>query len=244
MMEDPELPPTESGLRALLRQRADTPPLNPHLDNGPWDFLTRASAGIVESRVRPLLHELAGDDDALVRQRALEVLMQLPTRAETIARLLDLARHKAWTGQARTRLEHALANWCDGSGRETEIASVLADLAQADDRLPAAPVAVVLGVRAPDAAVSIVARHAGPGAEAFSADVASMFARFHPDRVLALLGKMRALSSSGKQRVLTQLKTDLALPPDARARLAAVYGVTPSASMLPTLEACAAALGV
>jgi hypothetical protein len=228
-------------LAAQLRALVDAAPENPHVDNGPWDFVTRAPSDVIEARVRPVLHELAGDAHARVAARAIDVLMQLPTAAGTIARLLALA--PKLRGDPRALAAHALANWCYGSGREADIARVLADFARASDALPPAPVAIVLGVRAPDAALAVVARHAGPGAETFCTDVASMLARFHPERVLDACRAMRALPAPGKQQVLAQLEGDLALDAATRARLAATYGLPAPAGAPPTLDACRAALG-
>lgn len=135
MGDDPELPAGDDELRAFLRAIAPQPPLNPHLDNGPWDFLLRLPDAELHARVLPIARELLADPDPCVRDRALSLCMNVShdhDQAATTARLLEIAATGLFAEAApRRRLAQALANVRAGSGREAEIDAAIARLATA-----------------------------------------------------------------------------------------------------------------
>src|SRR5256885_8391175 len=134
-------------LRArFLRELAGQPPRNPHLDSGPWDFLTRLPV----ARVRPLLDGLVADADAAVATRAVDVLMSLPPDAASIAALTARANQTRASDDAtlRERLQHALANFASESGNERGAAAAIRKLA--GHELPPLAAASGLAGYAPD----------------------------------------------------------------------------------------------
>ncbi len=248
-MSDPALPQDPNALKKLLRERADQPPENTFVDNGPWDFLSRVPDDARENFVRPVVHELLTDGDPTVRERALGALMNFPTEASTIDRLIEVASRRAQLfadqtvngRRLREKLEHALANVAYGSPREREIAALLRALA--GSRVPVEPAATILGKLEPDFAADVVRRH-GAAAAQFAVEAAVMVARFHRDELTTWLASAKSLPQDAREQLASRLQPELALDDARLAALAARANLPPPAQPAPSLDQCRKILGL
>jgi hypothetical protein len=241
-MDDTKLPLDPDALRHHLRSTADQPPDNPHRDNGPWDFLEREPAAVVDSLVRPILHELLTDGDEAVRRQALSVLTNLPTCDDTIARLFEAA-HRTELYQTPAlwwAMCQALSVFSSASGREREAAALTRALIGAG--VPSAGTATLLAWHEPDFAVDVVAR-AGDAAPGFAAQVAAIFAGYRRDRLMPYLARIASLSLDTRRDAWDRMQTYLALSPEDAALIAAGHGVD-AAGARPEPDAVRAALGL
>jgi hypothetical protein len=242
MDEDSQLPTEPDALRRMLRDIAGQPPRNPHLDNGPWDFLLRQS-DVQIARLRPLLGELLTDSDESVRQQALAVLTNLPTDAKTIERLFEAARQTKLyqTPTLTIAMAQALSTFASQSKRAREAAALLRAII--GTRVPPAASATLFAQQAPDFAVESVARH-GDAAPQFAAQVAAIFAGYQRDRLLPYLTSIASLSADTREDAWQRMQVFLGLSADRAAQLAEGVGLTPATGEPPTPEACRQALAL
>jgi hypothetical protein len=239
------LPAGDASLERLLRARAPGPPAAP--DATPWAFLLRQPEQVLTSRVWPLVSRLLGDEDAVVRLRALEFVMSWQPAEQ---RLLEVARRHAalFADQLvdgirlRERLQHAVANRCVGPAAP-EIAPVLLSLL--DGGAPSPATASVLGAHAPERAAGLAAGMGVTAAERrFIQDAVAAAALYHRDKLLDLLASLRERPADDRRELAAA--ADVAMErDDARAaRLAAKVGLAAPRHPSPSLEQLRAALAV
>jgi|GEM_PF-4597929 len=242
MSTDVPMPTDRRALVAQLRQSASQPPANTQLDNGPWDFLLRQPASVIDSLVRPVLHELVVDPDAEVRRQALSVMTNLPAAQPTIDRIFEVARQATLfqTPVLLQAMAQALTTYAVQTRRTKEAAALLRTLI--GTRPPPAVTATVLAQHAPDFAVEAVRRQ-GEAIAPFAAQVAAIFAAYQRDRLLAYLALLAPLSSSLREDAWQRMQVFIHLPNDRAAALAQAEGL-PAPTTQPTPEEAKAALGL
>jgi hypothetical protein len=237
---DPELPPDRRAVATLLRELASQAPANP-ADLGPWDFLERVAPDVKERLVRPALHDLLADRDALVRKRAVESLTNLPESAATLDQLIAAARAHTGGGEVGDALQHALSVYAPTSGRGREITDVIKGLA--GNELPLVSTMTVIGRFDARHAIVLARRHAAGDypARAWSSLVMSV-AMYHRDQLLELLRVLSALPDASKPEVLSEAVQTLAASDAHFQAWAAQDGTPPPGDPKPTAADCRLAL--
>lgn len=230
-----------TALERRLRETAGQPPENPHLDNGPWDFVAREDAAWQEAVARPVLVKLAGDAAEVIRVRAVDALMLLPAKADTVDRLTALAKAGRFAGQAAERLQHALSNMATFVGREREVAAAIKRLAGNARPYPA----VVIARYEVEFVIATAKRFAGASDdEQYWPGLAATVAFDQRDRLLELLAALRPLAVSAKEAVLQAVSEALKHEDAHVAAWAKHRGLPPPVAPKPTLEQCRAAIGL
>ncbi len=239
---DPQLPRDPRGVAALLRELAPQPPANP-ADVGPWDFLDRLSDVAKEQLVRPALHELLSDRDALARRRAIEALTNLPESADTLTHLLAAARSHSGGGEIGDSLQHALSTYAIGSRRGREVSDAILKLA--GGALPVTSAITVVGRFDPARSIAIAKKHSPQSSDARPwTSLAMAVGMYHRDDLIALLGALSSLPDSSKREVLADVQKTLASSEAHFQGWAAQDGVPGPQKAKPTLDECHAALAL
>jgi hypothetical protein len=245
---DPEVPENPKKLAELLRSIAARPPFNPHVDNGPWDFLSRVDAAIRETRVRPVLLELLTDADAVVRDRAIGALMGMPADASTFVRLIDVAEKHPSLLAARVdehtlsqRIQHALSNLAQDAVQRRRAAKATRGLTK--DTLPF--LSGLVAQYEPEHLIALARKFPGrEDATGFWADAAGRIALYQRDHLLPLLKALAPLAPETKQEIAQALQEPLTVPDATAAAFAAAEGIAVARSTGPTLAECRNALGL
>jgi hypothetical protein len=240
--------PTSAEVERSLRQTADLPPSHPS-DNVAWDeWLRTESDETLRVVVLPVVYKLLLDPAPLLRRRALGFMMNGPNRPRSLEALLGAvsARSELFADQVvegrtlRMYALQALTNWCEGYGREQEVAKAISKLV--DDRLPDESVAGVLAIFEPDAAERCVMQHLSePAATPVAASVVATFGLYHRDRLLTLLTSLARLPEEARRQIGERAEWALGVSADKVAVMAKKAGFAPP-RMNPSVAEARAAL--
>ena len=251
-VSDPEISSDKSILAGELRSIAQSPPSNTHIDTGPWDYLTRAPAILVESTVRPLMHDFLLDPDPFVRRNALSTLSQLPKTAATFERLCDAAKHHRDLFYGVTIRSRSL-----GAGLQLAISNFASDELP-EGRVAARALLALINGDPPvsKAGVQLVARFESGGLLALAnaesgiddqtgwwIEAAASMGFFHQDQLLDLLRALSRTSQQMRAAILEGAVRGLAMPRERAAAWAAADGNPPPRTS-PTEADCRKALGL
>lgn len=234
-MDDPKLPQGREELALFLQQLAHQPPRNPHLDNGPWDFLSRCDPEVQEQEIRPVLHELLVARDPVVREHAVRALMRLPRSDNSFDRLVEVATQARplFEGKLGKRLQHALSNLSATPERERRAAETIMLLAGSDVPI----VGSLIGQWLPDYAVELAARFGRTHDDAgFWCGLVVSTALYRRDALLKVLSSLSGLPKATKELIWSDLEPRLGRDDAHISGLCRAEGIPPPTRPAPSKE--------